>query len=767
MLNFVQKSILLICFSMMSIAHAEIDIDKLGGRVEAVTSRGETVIFPTLKTDIDVEIQGDLASVTVQQTFANPLNTPIHVTYLFPLYQKAAVYKMVMEVGQEVIQAQIKKKQEAQAIFEQAKRSGQSAALLKQHRPNMFTQDIANLMPELPIKVTLHYVQTLPKVDGAYELVIPLVVGPRFQPPHAGIAPKPDDNEPQKTAQIGQWELEALPTYPPVKGLNLPETIDAERVAIQIHLNGGMPIQQLSSRTHQLDIKQIDDNQRTIQLAKGRVIDNRDFVLRYSLAAQSNQAGLLAYSDERQGFFSLLIEPPAMPKNHQITAREMVFVLDCSGSMSGLPMEASKAFMREALHNLRSTDTFRIIRFSDSATEFSRTPLSATPPNIQRGIHYTNRLSGSGGTRMTGGIMQALQVPVPKNSIRLVTFLTDGYIGNEREVLKLIKRLLGSSRLFALGVGTAVNRFLLSEMGQVGRGFTRYMDPTEKVEAVAKELAQRLQSPVLTDIKIDWGELQATQVMPQSIHDLFAGQSIRIQGRYAKPGDYVIKVKGNVQGRAATLPLALQLPEQSKQGEAIALIWARSAIKEKMRLFNIPNHRRSVELSDNVLKQQVTQLGLDFSLVTQWTAFIAVSKQKYNPNATNTPTQAVPLPMVEGVSKHAYGNAAGQTPSNTSTQKQPASVDYGKAGQIPSSTQVKPVYADSPVPEPELSLPSPPKPALSAEQALEVYHDRLKGDSENDNQNPSEAHRDIRKSDSESYSQSPSEEHRDMQNSDY
>jgi len=682
MFNLVQKSILLICLSIMSIAHAEIYKDKLGGRVEAVTPSGDTLIFPTLKTDIDVDIQGDLASVTVQQTFANPLNTPLNVTYLFPLNKDAAVYKMVMEVGNEVVQAQIKKKEAAQATFEQAKREGKSAALLKQHRPNMFTQDIANLMPELPIKVTLHYVQTLPKVDGAYEVVIPLIVGPRFQPPHAGIAPKLDDNEPQQTTQFGQWELEALPTYPPVKGLNIPKTIDAERVAIQIHLNGGMPIQQVYSRTHQLDINKTDDNQRTIQLAKGRVIDNRDFVLHYSLAAQSNQAGLLAYYGEQQGFFSLLIEPPAIPKNDQITAREMVFVLDCSGSMSGLPMEASKAFMREALQNLRPTDTFRIIRFSESATEFSRTPLAATPQNIQDGIRYTNNLHGSGGTMMTEGIKQALQVPVPQDSVRLVTFLTDGYLGNEHEVLKLIKRLLGSARLFALGVGAGLNRFLLAEMGRVGRGFTRYMDPTEDVQAVAKELAQRLQSPVLTDIKIDWGELQPTQVMPQTVHDLFAGQSVRIQGRYAKPGHYVIKVKGNVQGRAATLPLTINLPAQSEQGEAIALIWARSAIKDKMRLFNSPNKmrrmRRRVSISNNdsnnELKQQVTQLGLDFSLVTQWTAFVAVSKQKYNPNAAQTLTQAVPLPMVKGVTKHAYGNSSR---TKLPTRKKSVSVGSG------------------------------------------------------------------------------------------
>ena len=665
MLN-MKKSLLLISLSVVPIAHAEIDVDKLGGRVEAVTPAGDTLVFPTLKTNIDVDIQGDLATVSVQQTFENPLNTPLNVTYLFPLNKAAAVYKMVMEVGQERIRAQIKKEEEAQATFDKAKQEGKSAALLKQHRPNMFTQDIANLMPGLPIKVTLHYVQTLPKEDGAYELVIPLVVGPRFQPPHAGIAPPSDDNGPQQkqTSQFGQWELEALPSYPPVKGLDIPKTIDAERVAIQIHLNGGMPIQQVESRTHQLDIQTSLENQRLIRLAKGRVIDNRDFVLRYRLSGNKNQAGLLAYYGEQQGFFSLLIEPPAIPQANQITPREMVFVLDCSGSMSGLPLNASKAFMREVLQNLRPTDTFRIIRFSESATEFSRVPLPATPENIRDGIRYTNSLQGSGGTIMAEGIKQALSVPVPKGTLRLVSFLTDGYIGNEHEVLKLINRLIGSARLFTFGVGTGLNRFLLSEMGRVGRGFTRYMDPTEEVQSVAKELAQRLQSPVLTDISVDWGKLQPTELMPQAIPDLFAGQTIRVQGRYAKAGRYVIKVKGRVNGRAATLPLEISLPEQSTQGEAIALIWGRSAIKEKMRLLNTPDSMRSVRVSDEELKQQVTQLGLDFSLVTQWTAFVAVSEQVYNPNAAQTPTRHMPLPKVKGVSQRAYGNPA-NTKSNS------------------------------------------------------------------------------------------------------
>lgn len=654
------------------------DMDKLGGSVQAEVY-GETVLFPTLKTDIDADIRGDLATVTVVQTFANPLTTPVNALYLFPLNKDAAVYEMIMEVGDETVRAQIERVEQARATFKRAQQEGRSAALLTQYRPNMFTQEIANLMPELPIRVTLRYVQTVAKVDGVYELVVPLVVGPRFQPPGAGAAPAVEsgaetgaavsagvprwrENGPATTAladsqaAFGQWELEALPAYPPVAGLDIPPQVDAERVSIAVSLHAGMAIHHVESRTHAIDIQARSVDHHEIRLADQRTIDNRDFVLRYKLAGAMNQAGLLSYRDERGGFFSLLIEPPAIPQPSDISAREMVFVLDCSGSMAGLPMEASKAFMREALRKLRPEDSFRIIRFSDAATEFSAQPLAATPDNIRHGLRYTDSLRGSGGTMMTSGIRQALQPPVSAGAVRIVVFLTDGYIGNELEVLRLVRQSIGSARLFAFGVGTGVNRFLLSELGRVGRGFTRYMDPTEDLREVAVELAERLQSPVLTDIRIDWGELTATDITPTMIPDLFAGQSLRVQGRYARSGTYTIKVHGRVNGRTAVLPLRVRLPKESGQGAAVALTWARSAIKESMRQLSAPIALREANVSDESLKQAVTKLGLDFSLVTRWTAFVAVSDKIYNNDPLATPTRPVPLPQVKGVSHLAYGN---------------------------------------------------------------------------------------------------------------
>ncbi|MDX2169306.1 MAG: VIT domain-containing protein [Deltaproteobacteria bacterium] len=628
---------------------------RLGGRLEA-TLNGAAVALPTLKTDVQVDIDGDLATVTVVQSFENPTDTPLNATYVFPLNEQAAVYEMVMTIGDEVVMATIDEIEAARKTFETAKHEGRGAALLSQQRPNMFTQEIANLMPEQPVIVSIRYVHPVPRIDSHYELVVPLIVGPRYVPdaPPAPAPAAPAAPAAVKPATEVSWELDELPSPAPVWGIDLPAQVDAERVSISIDIDGGMPIVALDSPSHPLRVEQNGPNARHAELASGRTIDNRDFVLTYQLAAAGVQAGVLAHQDEHGGYFSLLIEPPAEVKSADVTPREVVFVLDCSGSMQGLPLDASKAFMRAALQQLRPTDTFRIIRFSDGATEFARQPLLATPNQVEAGLRYVETLQSEGGTEMQRGIRQALSVAPPPGTLRLVVFLTDGYIGNEHEILSLIDALIGDARLYAFGVGTAVNRYLLAEMSRVGRGFTRYMDPTEDVGAVAAELAERINAPVLTDVEIDWGRLAPTDVYPARVTDLFAGHSLRVAGRYATPGTYDVEVRGRINGRAARLPLHLQLDGEDR-GDAVRLTWARAAIDDAMQQFPIPDEARASGMNDGALKARVTQLGLDYSLVTRWTAFVATSNRVVNPLPATAVDAAVPVPMVAGVTASAYG----------------------------------------------------------------------------------------------------------------
>ena len=393
-------------------------LDKgMGGHVVASVG-GRKISLPSLKTEITGDIQGDLSVITVRQTFANPTGVAINATYLFPLNKDAAVHAMQMQVGDELVTAKIEKRQAARRTFEQAKQQGKSAALLEQHRPNMFTQEIANLMPGMPVTIVIKYSQVVPRVDAAYELRVPLVVGPRYisrggvKPQLVRAGPIANDNRPeyehegqgagaamgqQHTApspapSLGQWNFGPVPDYPEVSGLTIPTIVDKERVSIDINLISGIRIGNVTSATHALDVSGTEGN-RTIKLADGKTIDNRDFVLRYELAAARPQAGLLIDKGAHDNTFSLLIEPPKAPSEGQITAREMVFVLDASGSMNGAPIAASKTFMRHALKTLRPRDFFRIVRFSSTASEFGNGPAPATPANIAAGTQYVESIS--------------------------------------------------------------------------------------------------------------------------------------------------------------------------------------------------------------------------------------------------------------------------------------------------------------------------------------------------------------------------------------
>ncbi|WP_050604850.1 VIT and VWA domain-containing protein [Ruegeria sp. 6PALISEP08] len=633
--------------------------EDFAGRVIGATESGE-VDLPLLKSDMDVDIQGDMATVHVRQVFANPTDLPMSAEYLFPLNQNAAVYGMQMQVGEEVVEAQIKQKDDAEATFEAAKQEGKATALLTQHRPNMFTQNIANLMPGQPITVTLSYVQPVPKIDGAYELVLPLIVGPRYlgvpQGDEVMLNAAMADAEAEvpstrTTTQVDGWTVAELPDYPPVFGLTIPDTIDPARVSLDLMLKAAVPVSDLQSATHDLTIAQ-NGATWTARFAKGRGIDNRDVVLRYVLGGADTTAGVLSHHDARGGFVSLLIEPPSMPEPDQIAARELIFVLDTSGSMSGEPLNASKRFMKAALNGLRPQDYFRVIRFASAPSDFAGDAVPATQRNIAAGQRYVRNLKAGGGTEIDNAIRHAFAASQPNNTLRIVVFLSDGYIGNEARVLHRIRSQIGEARIYAFGVGTAVNRYLLDAMAEEGRGYARYVDPTEEASDVAETLARKLKSPVLTDISVDWGDLEVSDVVPQRIPDLFDGGSVRVMARYTGGGPAEVLVDGRVQGRKASMPLAVTLPSENdttgNDSAAIPLTWARTKIADLDRAM-------AVQDGDSTdMEERITDLGLRFSLQTRYTSFVAVSKVIVNDSGMQARPTSVALPQVAGVTAHAH-----------------------------------------------------------------------------------------------------------------
>lgn len=611
------------------------------GRVVARAASG-TFDLPLLDSALKVSIQGDMATVELRQTFQNPSRVPVEAEYLFPLNQRAAVFGMVMQIGDETVQAVIREKEQAEAEFEQAAEDGKAAALLTQHRPNMFTQRIANLMPGLPVEVTLRYVQMVPRIDGQHELVIPLIVGPRYQSPDLDPELISAEEEPLENAT---WSVSPLPVYPQVAGLDLPDTVTSERVSLDLTLSGGVAVSGFHSPSHPLDTTEAETGL-TAGFAAGKVMDNRDLVLRYTLGGEDLQAAVLSHQDARGGFLSLLAEPPAAADEATATPRELVFVLDTSGSMSGQPMAASKRFMDAALQGLRPGDYFRIIPFASSVRHFSASAIPATAASIRKGRKFVSRLSSGGGTEIDNAVRTAFATRSPEGTMRIVVFLSDGYIGNEARVLRTIREQIGQARIYAFGIGNSVNRYLLDAMADEGRGFSRYVALDEDAMEAAEVMAANLKTPLLTDIEVDWGGLEVSDMTPSRLPDLFAGNSLRIHARYNGARQGRIVLKGLVQGRPAQMPVQLTLT--GDEGDAaLPLIWARNRIAALERQIAVGDRSETAE-------KEITRLGLDFSLQTRNTSFVAVSQQVVNQTGQTAQAAGVPLPMVSGVTAKAY-----------------------------------------------------------------------------------------------------------------
>lgn len=607
-----------------------------------------------LETDIDVSIEGDMATVAITQTFANDGLVPMEAEYLFPLNQIAAVYSMQMIVGDEVVTAVIQEKAKAEATFKKAASEGKAAALLTQHRPNMFTQKIANLMPGLPIKVTLRYVQMVPKIDGQHELVIPLVVGPRYvgAPAQADIRLASDDTAAPPEANT--WTISAVPEHPPVFGIDLPETFSSDRVSFDLTLVSGLSVSDFGSATHALTVEH-DDLGLAARFAERRVLDNKDLVVRYSLGGEQLEASSLSHTDARGGFVTLMVEPPVLPDEATVSPRELVFVLDTSGSMGGAPIRASKRFMDAALRGLRPDDYFRIIPFANTARSFADGAMPATAQNIAAGLHFVSRLDTGGGTEIDTAIRTAFATRQPADTMRIVVFLSDGYIGGEAQVLRTINRQIGDARIFAFGVGSSVNRYLLDAMANEGRGYARYVPVGEDADDVAETLAADLKSPLLTDISIDWGGLEVEDVVPARIPDLFAGQGLRVYARHDGPSETArITIRGQVQGRMAEMPVDLVLTDHD-DAAALPLVWARNKIALLEREVAIA---RNPSLAD----AEITRLGLEFSLQTKNTSFVAVSETRVNAADQVATPARVALPIPSGVPVTAFSGASTPEP---------------------------------------------------------------------------------------------------------
>jgi Ca-activated chloride channel family protein len=619
--------------------------DVTQGALQALGQDGQPRAECPLKhTDVKAEVSGSLARVTVTQEFHNPDQEKIEAVYVFPLPQSAAVDDMTMIVGDRTVKGKIKRREEAQAIYEAARESGQVASLLDQERPNIFTQSVANIAPGAAVTITISYVEFLKYEAGMYEFVFPMVVGPRYIP---------GQPMPEPVAQRGGgWapDTSQVPDASRITPRVAPESINMGRaghdISIEVKLDAGVPIDDLKPMSHEVDVARPDPHRAVVRLKDQATIPNKDFILKFDVAGKKISDAVLTHRGAQGGFFTLMLQPPERVTPADVAPKELVFVLDTSGSMEGFPIEKAKETMRLALDNLYPDDTFNLITFSGDTHILFPQPVPATRENLQRAQVFLASRRGSGGTEMMKAIRAALDPSDKQDHVRIVCFMTDGYVGNDMEIISEVQKH-PNARVFAFGIGSSVNRFLLDKMAEQGRGEVEYVGLQDDGSAPARRFHERVRNPLLTDIEVDWGGLPVADVYPNRIPDLFSVKPLILTGRYTAAARGVIRLRGKLAGQNFAKEIPVELPESQPEHDVLATLWARTRIDDLMSQ-DYPGIQNGAAKPD--VQASITQLGLEYRLMTQFTSFVAVEETTVIDGGQPRRID-VPVEMPEGMSR--------------------------------------------------------------------------------------------------------------------
>ncbi len=544
------------------------------GSLDAVDPDGAVLGgCPLVHTAVRSEISGFVARITVTQVFRNPFPDPIEAVYTFPLSERGAVDAMLIRTGGREIRGEIRRREEAREIYEQARERGQLAALLDQERPNVFTQSLANLMPGVEVEIEIRYVESLVYEDGAFEWSFPMVVGPRFVPGtptgRSGTGRLPDTNRVPDASRI----------TPPVAREG---TRAGHDISLEVEIDAGVSIERIESRLHRIDVERPAKSRARVSLHNQQEIPNRDFVLRYEVAGDRVKSGFLTHRADGDGYATFILIPPRRVTPRTAAPKELIFVIDRSGSQSGLPLLKAKETMLWTIDHLNPNDTFQIVSFSNTTEMLFDRPQPATARSRREAREYIRGLQANGGTMMAEAVQEVCALPAPDNRLRIVTLMTDGYIGNDFEVIELVKRLRGRSRWFPFGTGNSVNRFLLEQMAWHGGGEVDYVLLNEDGEEVARKFYERISSPVLTDIQLEFRGVDVYDVLPYQLSDLWAQKPLLIHARYGRPGSGELVLRGYQQGQPYEERLEIELPREEGANAGLASIWARARFDDLM-----------------------------------------------------------------------------------------------------------------------------------------------------------------------------------------
>ncbi len=583
--------------------------------------------LPLKSSAATVTIDGTIARVHLSQRYANSGKVPIEAIYVFPASTRAAVHGMTLRTGGRVIAARIQESVKAKAEYLAAKAQKKTAALLEEHRPNVFKMSVANLLPGDDVDVEIDWTETIPAVDSTYEFVFPTVVGPRY------------------VGRISAGAGETWTANPHLHtGVKSPATF-----TLNASLTTTLPLAEVTCPSHPVavDFKGKDRAGVKIDTKSGEELANRDFILRWKLGNSQVDAGLLLHRGAAANHFLLQVAPPPRVGLDQIPPRDYVMVLDVSGSMAGFPLDTAKNLLKNLVKGLRADDTFNVIRFSTDSGVLSETPLAANDANLNLACGFIDSQTSQGGTELEAALQCAFALPGGENRSRSILLFTDGFITADAATCALVRANIGTANLFAFGIGSSVNRELLESVARAGGGEPFVVTIGKEAAPVAAAFREMVSNPVLAKVQITAEGVVLGSLEPDPYPDVFAARPLMVSGTWTGEPKGKIIVRG-IGGNGVAFEKSIDLTEAAAasglEHPALPLLWARERVRKLM----------DMKRDDESIRE-ITALGLSYSLLTPYTSFLAVDETPRDfKGLAQTVKQPLPLPL--GVSESAMAS---------------------------------------------------------------------------------------------------------------
>lgn len=593
-------------------------------QTDNVLIHGPTLIFEhpnkairaTLPIDIqaNIEINGLVAYAEINQTFINPYAIALEGKYQFPLPENSAVKQLIIKMGDKEIIGEIMEKKSAKVLYQKVKKQGRKASLVEQHRPNLFTNKIANIPAQSTVVVTLKFIMPISFSNGKFTLRLPLAFTQRYQSKSTSHSPE---------HSYKQWP-ESFNVLDPNSSNTDSLSVARSKSSINIQLNSGIPITAIFSDSHKIKSRALNSDQNAyfITLDKTPAVSSKNVDLSWQLLA-SNQPQMSSFTQEISGeHYTLLTFFPPKTEVAKVIARDIIFIIDTSGSMQGGSMEQAKASLQLALLQLNNKDSFNIIAFDDDTELLFPITQMASEQIINKAQLFIDDLNADGGTEMYRPLSNALMMK--KNEVqsikamRQIIFITDGAVANEFELMQLLNTAQGNFRLYTVGIGAAPNGYFMKKAAQFGRGSYVFIQNNHEVQQKMTHFMTKISQPAISNINLTLESqvLQQVEVYPKKLPDLYFGEPLQIALKSQFPITSV-QLTGDTASTSWYQSLMIDDRESSK---GISSLWARRKIESLLDSLVIGANKEKV-------KSQVITTSLTHQIISPYTSFIAVEKR--------------------------------------------------------------------------------------------------------------------------------------------